>query len=334
MGSISLAISFVLLALLHCQGFHLKLISPESSQSPFYAENISEIQNVNRGFEITRAGRGKTKPNITAVPLNYSSSKYITPRLEYFRSDYVAVIGFGTPVKEYYLIIDTGSDITWIQCEGCHPCFPQNQPGPFQPLQSHTAVLLPTRHRFCNGRGIHRENNNCRFRAGYADESVAEGLMLMDMITSHSSSSQERQTVGDFAFGCGFSNSNFEFEEGNKIAGILGLGFSDVSLLHQTSKSRFSYCLPRLSTPYTYLTLGDDAAIHVGRVQHTPILPGYCYHLNISFFFSLHLFFLSFISSLHTTEHCGEVLAGQVEYWKELNERNKQRRIYGNLEES
>lgn len=240
MGSISLAISFVLLALLHCQGFHLKLINPESSQSPFYAENISEIQNVNRGFEITRARWGKKKPNITDVPINYSSSEYITPRIEYFRSDYVAVIGFGTPVKEYYLIIDTGSDVTWIQCQGCHPCFPQIQPGPFQPLESDTAILLPEGHRFCNGHGIHQENNACRFRVRYADESVAEGLMLMDMITSHSGLSQERETV-NFAFGCGISNSNFEFEEGNKIAGILGLGFSDVSLLHQTSKSRFSY---------------------------------------------------------------------------------------------
>ncbi|CAN1229080.1 Aspartic proteinase nepenthesin-2 [Linum perenne] len=34
----------------------------------------------------------------------------------------------GTPPKHFSLILDTGSDLNWIQCVPCHDCFEQNGP--------------------------------------------------------------------------------------------------------------------------------------------------------------------------------------------------------------
>ncbi|KAJ4972413.1 hypothetical protein NE237_005512 [Protea cynaroides] len=42
---------------------------------------------------------------------------------EYFMDVFV-----GTPPKHFSLIIDTGSDLNWIQCLPCNDCFEQNVP--------------------------------------------------------------------------------------------------------------------------------------------------------------------------------------------------------------
>lgn len=46
---------------------------------------------------------------------------------------HIAQVGVGTfnpPRKSFFLVVDTGSDLIWTQCEGCLPdhCFPQKTP--------------------------------------------------------------------------------------------------------------------------------------------------------------------------------------------------------------
>lgn len=43
--------------------------------------------------------------------------------------DYAVTVGLGTPKKEFTLIFDTGSDLTWTQCEPCaKTCYKQKEP--------------------------------------------------------------------------------------------------------------------------------------------------------------------------------------------------------------
>lgn len=35
---------------------------------------------------------------------------------------YYAKIGIGTPSKDYYVQVDTGSDIMWVNCINCRQC--------------------------------------------------------------------------------------------------------------------------------------------------------------------------------------------------------------------
>ncbi|CAK7354030.1 unnamed protein product, partial [Dovyalis caffra] len=48
--------------------------------------------------------------------------------------DYVVTVGLGTPKKEFTLIFDTGSDVTWTQCEPCvKSCYEQKEPRNLNP---------------------------------------------------------------------------------------------------------------------------------------------------------------------------------------------------------
>lgn len=43
--------------------------------------------------------------------------------------DYVVTVGIGTPKKDLSLVFDTGSDLTWTQCEPClRFCYQQKEP--------------------------------------------------------------------------------------------------------------------------------------------------------------------------------------------------------------
>ncbi|KAF3943645.1 hypothetical protein CMV_029815 [Castanea mollissima] len=35
---------------------------------------------------------------------------------------YFAKLGLGSPPKDYYVQVDTGSDILWVNCVGCKSC--------------------------------------------------------------------------------------------------------------------------------------------------------------------------------------------------------------------
>ena len=35
---------------------------------------------------------------------------------------YFTKIGLGSPKKDYYVQVDTGSDILWVNCAGCTTC--------------------------------------------------------------------------------------------------------------------------------------------------------------------------------------------------------------------
>lgn len=35
---------------------------------------------------------------------------------------YFTKVGLGTPTDEYYVQVDTGSDLLWVNCAGCSRC--------------------------------------------------------------------------------------------------------------------------------------------------------------------------------------------------------------------
>lgn len=57
--------------------------------------------------------------SITSILLNWLTLLY-----DYydFCRLYYAKIGIGTPSKDYYVQVDTGSDIMWVNCKECKEC--------------------------------------------------------------------------------------------------------------------------------------------------------------------------------------------------------------------
>lgn len=55
--------------------------------------------------------------------------------------EYFSRIGVGTPAKQFYMVLDTGSDVNWLQCEPCTDCYQQADPV-FNPSSSSSYMAL------------------------------------------------------------------------------------------------------------------------------------------------------------------------------------------------
>ncbi|URE17787.1 Eukaryotic aspartyl protease, partial [Musa troglodytarum] len=55
--------------------------------------------------------------------------------LEEGSGEYFVRVGVGVPPREQYLVVDSGSDIVWIQCQPCSQCYAQSEPV-FDPAES------------------------------------------------------------------------------------------------------------------------------------------------------------------------------------------------------
>ncbi|GLJ15736.1 hypothetical protein SUGI_0258950 [Cryptomeria japonica] len=77
--------------------------------------------------------------------------------------NYIVRVGFGTPSSGMYVLIDTGSDITWIQCDPCPQCYKQRD-ALFQPMGSTSYRALP-----CNSTTCQQLKSFAKYRILHLD---------------------------------------------------------------------------------------------------------------------------------------------------------------------
>ncbi|KAF9594343.1 hypothetical protein IFM89_030472 [Coptis chinensis] len=218
-------------------GLTIKLIHRDSIESPLYPGNLTMEQRVVRLNQQSKTRMEQmalvaavTRAAATNQTL-HTNVKHVPVTLE--GSFYLASVGIG-PTKvapdahyeSYYFLVDTGSSLTWTQCEGCNPCFYQKQPL-FAFLRSTTFREL-----LCDNEGRcdvgNCEDNLCTYNMAYGNGAVTEGLIASEQFTFNSDSGGRTETVDNLLFGCGFKQSNFDFHQPvpmqNEIAGIIGLG--------------------------------------------------------------------------------------------------------------
>lgn len=63
-------------------------------------------------------------------------------------TQYLIQIDLGIPLKTQYVIFDSGSNLTWIQCNPCK-CYPQPDPI-FNPASSASFAIVPCSSTFCD----------------------------------------------------------------------------------------------------------------------------------------------------------------------------------------
>ncbi|XVE71293.1 hypothetical protein DITRI_Ditri10aG0139700 [Diplodiscus trichospermus] len=170
---------------------------------------------------------------------------------------YIVTIGLGTPKKDLSLLFDTGSSITWTQCQPCTgSCYKQKDPI-FSPSESSTYTNVSCDSDVCRllgsvtGSPRPCAQSTCVYGVGYADKSFSIGFFAIDKLTLTSTD------VLNFLFGCGQDNQG----QFNGVAGVLGLGRKQLSVLsqHETTYNKFfSYCLPSSASSTGFLTFGDD----------------------------------------------------------------------------
>lgn len=158
----------------------------------------------------------------------------ITSGISQGSGEYFARVGLGTPVQSYYMVIDTGSDINWLQCEPCSDCYQQSDPI-YNPAASASYAALPCSSTQCASLEVTAcRSNTCLYQVSYGDGSFTVGDFVTETVSFGKSGS-----VPKVALGCGHDNEGLFVG----AAGLLGLGGGLLSLPSQIKATSFSYCL-------------------------------------------------------------------------------------------
>ncbi|KAA8541184.1 hypothetical protein F0562_025209 [Nyssa sinensis] len=148
--------------------------------------------------------------------------------------EYFSRVGVGRPAKPFYMVLDTGSDITWLQCEPCMDCYQQSDPV-FNPSASSSYSPLSCNSQQCSSLDVSAcRSGRCLYQVSYGDGSYTVGDFATETVSFGNSGS-----VNNVAIGCGHDNEGLFVG----AAGLLGLGGGSLSLPSQIKASSFSYCL-------------------------------------------------------------------------------------------
>lgn len=208
--------------------------------------------------------------------------------------NYVATVGLGG--GEATVIVDTASELTWVQCAPCESCHDQQDPL-FDPTSSPSYAAVPCNSSSCDALRVAAGMSGpaaacsaadqpaaCGYTLSYRDGSYSRGVLARDEL------SLAGESINGFLFGCGTSNQGAPF---GGTSGLMGLGRSQLSLVSQTMDQFggvFSYCLPlKESGSSGSLVLGDDSSVYRNStpIAYTsmvsdPAVQGPFYFLNLT----------------------------------------------------
>jgi hypothetical protein len=263
-------------------GFTIDLIHRDSPKSPFYNPSLSHLDLIRNAYLRSNSRLNRFSSSLLSNDeKNESHESIILPN----NGDYLMRIFIGTPPIEKLVIVDTGSDLTWVQCAPCLNCFTQDTPfydrtksSTFSNISCDTqsCTLLPKKQQFCG------KFNECLYSYHYGDKSYSIGELGVDSISFGSNSLVQGVNNDNVnisfpksIFGCGYFNV-FTGDNSVRTAGLVGLGAGPLSLVSQLGDSighKFSYCLVSFtSNSSSKLKFGNEAIITGDGVVSTPLI--------------------------------------------------------------
>jgi hypothetical protein len=263
----------------------MKMIPRVDIDPILFPKNISEEEKHNRLIQLSKShalNHLESKTNITISTLSN-----FQPMLQsYGTSFFLVEMMIGSPIPyQPLLLLDTGSDLTWIQCDNCiQPyCFPI-QYGNFKSRESQTVQVVSCDDEFCVPKkcGSH---NQCIYELSYLSGPSTIGIVLSDNFTFPDRSSEDNDPFVNLIpvyFGCSLHSQNINFgkhmDSTNVVGGLFGLGRGPRSFLvtwRPETNLRFSYCLSSPQTqpqsPKPSLYFGDDAKVN-GDIKTTQLI--------------------------------------------------------------
>ncbi|KAK2365126.1 aspartic proteinase CDR1 [Trifolium repens] len=253
----------------------MKLISRVDIDPILFPKNISKEEKHNRILQLSKIHALNYLESNTNITI---TSKTFQPNIrQSFGSLHVVEMRVGKPMYPTFMLLDTGSDDTWLQCDGCiQPnCFPIIN-GNYKYLKSQTMKGVSCNDPLCVPKRCSPTGNKCLYSIEYEGGASSKGLVLSETFTFPNPNDKNNPLVSfnGVVFGCGLINKNIVFGKNkeNKISGIFGIGTGPRSFLSQLSaetKMRLSYCLS--SQPPSYLHFGNDAKIR-GNFKTTQLL--------------------------------------------------------------
>ncbi|WOL01518.1 aspartic proteinase Asp1 [Canna indica] len=173
---------------------------------------------------------------------------------------YYVAMTIGDPPKPYFLDVDTGSDLTWLQCDA--PCVSCSK-GPHPWYKPKRNKLVSCRDPLCaalhSGTVYDPNCDQCDYEVQYEDRGSSIGVLIADAFSLRlTNTTLIRPTL---AFGCGYDQQLPTQNAPSPTDGVLGLGTGKVSILSQLSnqgvtKNVLGHCLSGKGGGYLFF--GDD----------------------------------------------------------------------------
>ncbi|KAL2645207.1 hypothetical protein R1flu_012794 [Riccia fluitans] len=240
-----------------------------------------QIEMASRGLTLNDLSVPQDDPTTTAMQMESTSSgspDLVSPvisGLTLGSGEYFTRLDVGTPEVPSYLVVDTGSDILWMQCAPCANCYSQRDTV-FNPMNSSSYETLSCSAEFCQALDVAGcKENKCMYQVSYGDGSFTVGQFSVETFTMGTAKKGEKVKVKNVPFGCGHDNEGLFVG----AAGILGLGKGSLALpnrLDAKYAKRFSYCLVNRDSgeENPSLLIFGDAAIPSAdsKIKYTPQL--------------------------------------------------------------
>ncbi|KAF8689580.1 hypothetical protein HU200_041755 [Digitaria exilis] len=204
---------------------------------------------------------------------------------------YYTRIELGAPPKGYYVQVDTGSDILWVNCIRCDGCPTRSGLGieltQYDPAGSGSTVGCDQEFCVDNNGGVPptcSSDSPCQFRIIYGDGSSTTGFYVTDFLQYDqvSGNGQTTPSNASITFGCGAQLGGDLGSSSQALDGILGFGQSNSSVLSQLADAGkvpkiFAHCLD---------TVHGGGIFAIGnvvqpKVKTTPLVPNMP-HYNVN----------------------------------------------------
>nr|XP_023877708.1 protein ASPARTIC PROTEASE IN GUARD CELL 2-like [Quercus suber] len=129
--------------------------------------------------------------------------------------EYIIPIKIGSPPIAQHVIMDTRSDLIWVQCEKCQQCHSQFDPI-FDLTRSSSYIEIPCESLACDrliGKLDCDHASSCSYQASYGGGSESKGILVFETIVFGDA------RMLNMAIGCGHTNK-----------GTFGLGVRGIRL--------------------------------------------------------------------------------------------------------
>ncbi|KAL5729367.1 hypothetical protein ACHQM5_002336 [Ranunculus cassubicifolius] len=167
---------------------------------------------------------------------------------------YFTKIKIGSPSRDYYVHVDTGSDLFWVNCAQCNGCPSKSGLGIdltlYNPESSSGSERITCDQEFCTLNsggpipGCYR-GAQCQYQLGYGDGSSTLGYFVKDVVQYDRVSGNLATTSAN---SCGTQQSGNLQDPSVALDGLIGFGQSKISMLSQIAatgaiKQKFAHCL-------------------------------------------------------------------------------------------
>lgn len=178
--------------------------------------------------------RDTTRNNVSPATSTSSSTAFTIHGNVYPDGLYYVSMLIGNPPKAYHLDVDTGSDLTWIQCDApCRSC----AKGPHALYKPKKSQLVSCMEPMCvNVQAGHSyectsTSEQCDYEIEYADLGSSMGVLARDNIRVLLTNGSIART--NFVFGCAYDQQGSLAVSPAVTDGVLGLSSAQVSLPSQ-----------------------------------------------------------------------------------------------------